>query len=102
MSLTWSETPRTGFVANYSDTAKNFAKCKNELRETLKNFEVFLFLFSINDSYQQVRAGMSVKQTGKTLIRLLLLKKSDLGLPCMSRLLCQSLHLLFEILEHLP
>ena len=30
------------------------------------------------------------KQTGKTLIRLLLKKQSDLGLPCLSRLLWQA------------
>ena len=41
-----------------------------------------------------IRAGthkmLSEKQTGKTLIRLLLQKQSDLGLPCLCRLLWQA------------
>ena len=53
-----------------------------------------LKLCSLFSSSSQLNVGLSgleitkylsEKQTGKTLIRLLLQKKSDLGLPCLSR-----------------
>ena len=45
--------------------------------------------------------GLSEQQSGKTLIRLLLQKQSDLGLPCLSRPFWAG-NSVFEILEHLP
>ena len=43
---------------------------------------------------------LSEKQTGETLIRLLLKKQSDLGLHCLSWPF--DMQVVFEILEHLP
>ena len=66
----------------------------------IENIKHFALRLSILKLILVIMAGahknaFSEKQTGKTLIRLLLQEQSDLGLPCLSR------HL-FEILEHLP
>ena len=59
-------------------------------------------LFVFLNKMLVIRAGihkMYVRvATGKTLIRLLLQKQSDLGLHCLSRSFCSQL--VFEILEH--
>ena len=62
----------------------------------------FLFLFSKKcwTSGLELTKCWSEKQTWKTLIRLLLQKQSDLGLPCLSRYCGREL--LFKILDYLP
>ena len=83
----------------YATSVQNF-RTFTEKCSTISN--TFLFLFS--NKIMVIKAGLHKLldriATGKTLIRLLIQKQSDLVLPFLYRHFCRQL--VFKVLEHLP
>ena len=92
-SIQLSTTPDPGYQLESDNFTKLMLIIYNvKIVNVLKYLNTFPFLFP--NKMFAIRAWLtkclSEKQTGKTLIRLLLKKQSGLGLPCLSRLLWQA------------